>query len=106
MVEEKDGMYKVVGRTSEVINVGGLKFMASEVERAALRFEDVSLVKAYGKDNPITGQHAGIIVQPKNLDEFDKVTFKKHLAEHLQSHMVPRKIMVKEVEIGHRHKRS
>ena len=106
VVEEKDGMYKVVGRTSEVINVGGLKFMASEVERVALLFEDVSLVKAYGKDNPITGQHAEIIVQPKNLDEFDKVTFKKHLAEHLQSHMVPRKIMVKEVEIGHRHKRS
>ena len=106
VVEEKDGMYKVVGRTSEVINVGGLKFMASEVERMALLFEDVTLVKAYGKDNPITGQHAEIIVQPKALDKFDKVMFKKHLAEHLQSHMVPRKIIVKEVQIGHRHKRS
>ena len=31
MVEEKNGFYKVVGRTSEVINVGGLKFMASEI---------------------------------------------------------------------------
>ena len=106
VVEEKDGMYKVVGRTSEVINVGGLKFMASEVERMALLFEDVTLVKAYGKDNPITGQHAEIIVQPKALGKFDKVMFKKHLAEHLQSHMVPRKIIVKEVQIGHRHKRS
>ena len=33
VVEEKNGFYKVVGRTSEVINVGGLKFMASEIER-------------------------------------------------------------------------
>ncbi len=80
--------------------------MASEVERMALLFEDVTLVKAYGKDNPITGQHAEIIVQPKALGKFDKVMFKKHLAEHLQSHMVPRKIIVKEVQIGHRHKRS
>jgi len=31
IVEERDGYYKVTGRMSEVINVGGLKFMASEV---------------------------------------------------------------------------
>jgi len=106
VVEERDGFYKVVGRTSEVINVGGLKFMASEVERVALLFQDVSLVKVYGKNNPITGQHAEIIVQPKAPGNFEKVAFKKHLAEHLQSHMVPRKIMVEDVEVGHRHKRS
>ena len=47
VVEERDGFYKVVGRTSEVINVGGLKFMASEVERVALLYQNVSLVKAY-----------------------------------------------------------
>jgi len=31
IVEEKNGFYKIVGRIGEVINVGGLKFMASEV---------------------------------------------------------------------------
>ena len=106
VVEQKGEFYKVVGRTSEVINVGGLKFMASEIERVALLYENVSLVKAYGKDNPITGQHAEIIVQPNEVDDFDKFTFKKHLAGHLQSHMVPRKIIVEQVEVGHRHKRS
>lgn len=106
VVEERDGFYKVVGRTSEVINVGGLKFMASEVERVALLYQDVSLVKAYGKDNPITGQHAEIIVQPKDMEQFDKKDFKNHLSQHLQSHMVPRKIIVEKVEVGHRHKRS
>ena len=106
VVEQKGEFYKVVGRTSEVINVGGLKFMASEIERVALLHENVSLVKAYGKDNPITGQHAEIIVQPNEIDDFDKFAFKKHLASHLQSHMVPRKIIVEQVEVGHRHKRS
>ena len=106
VVEEKNGYYKVVGRTSEVINVGGLKFMASEVERVALLHQDVSLVKAYGKDNPITGQHAEIIVQPKDKEQLDKKDFKNHLSQHLQSHMVPRKIIVEKVEVGHRHKRS
>jgi acyl-CoA synthetase (AMP-forming)/AMP-acid ligase II len=105
VVEEIGGFYKVVGRTSEVINVGGLKFMASEVERVALLYREVSLVKVYGKNNPITGQHAEIIVQPSNSKNFDKIAFKKHLSDHLQSHMIPRKIMIEEVEIGHRHKR-
>jgi acyl-CoA synthetase (AMP-forming)/AMP-acid ligase II len=106
VVEERNGFYKVVGRTSEVINVGGLKFMASEVERVALLYQNVSLVKAYGKDNPITGQHAEIIVQPKEMDQFDKKDFKNHLSQHLHSHMVPRKIVIEQVEVGHRHKRS
>jgi long-chain acyl-CoA synthetase len=106
VVEEKGEFYKVVGRTSEVINVGGLKFMASEVERVALLHEGVSLVKVYGKDNPITGQHAEIIVQPKKMDGFDKISLKKHLTEHLQRHMIPRKIIVEMVKVGHRHKRT
>jgi acyl-CoA synthetase (AMP-forming)/AMP-acid ligase II len=89
-----------------VINVGGLKFMASEVERVALLHEGVSLVKVYGKDNPITGQHAEIIVQPKKMDGFDKISLKKHLTEHLQRHMIPRKIIVEMVKVGHRHKRT
>ena len=72
----------------------------------ALIFSDVSLVKAYGKNNPITGQHAEIIVQPKTKGNFNKEAFKKHLAEHLQNHMVPRKIKVQDGKIGHRHKRS
>lgn len=46
LVEVRNGLYRVVGRTSDVINVGGLKFMASEVERVALEFPSVSLVKA------------------------------------------------------------
>lgn len=106
VVEEKGEFYKVVGRTSEVINVGGLKFMASEVERIALMHDGVSLVKVYGKDNPITGQHAEIIVQPKKMDGFNKISLKKHLTENLQRHMVPRKIIVEMVKVGHRHKRS
>lgn len=105
VVVEKDGFYKIVGRTSEVINVGGLKFMASEVERVALLWNGVSLVKVHGRNNPITGQHAEIIVQPSNPESFNKFDFKKYLADHLQSHMIPRKIKVKQVEVGHRHKR-
>ena len=53
LVEERDGFYKITGRTSEVINVGGLKFMASEVERVALDYDGIEFVKASAKKNPL-----------------------------------------------------
>jgi acyl-coenzyme A synthetase/AMP-(fatty) acid ligase len=106
VVEEQDGCYKVVGRTSDVINVGGLKFMASEVERAALEFPGVSLVKAFSRANPITGQHVELTVQPVLAGTLDKDGLLAFLKSRLQPHMVPRRIRAEEVSVGHRFKKA
>lgn len=106
IVEEKNGFYKVTGRTSEVINVGGLKFMASEVERIALEFEGIELAKATGETNPITGQHVEIILQPKYGVKLNKQELKKFFMHRLQPHMVPKRISIKSVAVGHRFKRA
>ena len=106
IVEERDGYYKITGRTSEVINVGGLKFMASEVERVALQYDGVELVKAEAKANPITGQHVELTVQTNANSELDKAGFKMFLTQQLPNHMVPKRIMVAPVSVGHRFKRE
>jgi len=106
VVEVKDGYYKVTGRISDVINVGGLKFMASEVERVALTFPNVSLVKVSAKQNPITGQHVELLVQPTSEDSIDRVALMSFLKARLQSHMVPKRIRIERVAVGHRFKRS
>ena len=106
IVEEEDGYYKVTGRTSEVINVGGLKFMASEVERVALQYENVELVKAEAKPNPITGQHVELTVQFATNNEVDKAGLKTFLTEQLPNHMMPKRIKVASVSVGHRFKRA
>ncbi len=106
VVEIKDGYYKVTGRISDVINVGGLKFMASEVERVALEFPSVSLVKAAPKSNPITGQHVELLVQPTIKDGVDKEALLAFLKERLQPHMVPKRIRLEDVVVGHRFKRQ
>lgn len=105
VVEEKDGLFKVVGRLDNVINVGGLKFMASEVERAALEYNNVSLVKAYGKKNPITGEHVELKVQSK-IGNLDKKLLLDFLKTKLQSHMLPKRIILEEIKIGHRFKKN
>jgi acyl-CoA synthetase (AMP-forming)/AMP-acid ligase II len=106
IVEERDGYYKVTGRTSEVINVGGLKFMASEVERVALQYEYVELANAEAKPNPITGQHVELTVQPVKRHDLDKVSLKKFLSENLPNHMMPKRLRVASVSVGHRFKKS
>lgn len=106
IVEESDGYIRVVGRTSEVINVGGLKFMASEVERVALTYPDVSLVKAVARENPITGQHVELQVQAKDGAAIDKAALMAFLKEKLQPHMVPKRLHLETVGIGHRYKRQ
>jgi long-chain acyl-CoA synthetase len=106
IVEEKDGYYKVTGRTSEAINVGGLKFMASEVEQVALQYKYVELAKAEAKLNPITGQHVELTVQFAPKSEIDMAGLKAFLAERIPNHMMPKRIRVALVSVGHRFKRN
>lgn len=105
IVEAREGYIKIVGRTSEVINVGGLKFMASEVERVALQYKHVELAKAQGKSNPISGQHVELTVQPSVNHNISKADLKVFLSEKLPNHMVPRRIKIDIVTVGHRFKR-
>lgn len=105
IVEARDGYYKVTGRTSEVINVGGLKFMASEVERVALQFTGVELAKAEGKSNPITGQHVELTVQAAANTAIDKSKLKAFLSSTLPNHMQPKRLKIADVAVGHRFKR-
>lgn len=105
IVEKSGDYYKVVGRTSEVINVGGLKFMASDIERVALEYPDISLVKAYPVDNPITGQHVELIAQPADNRTIIKNDLVSYLKSKLQPHMTPKRVRIEKLGVGHRFKR-
>ena len=80
--------------------------MASEVERVALQYEHIVLAKAEAKPNPITGQHVELTVQSASNSEVDKAAFKAFLALQLPNHMIPRRIRVATVSVGHRFKRA
>lgn len=105
IVAVKGEYFKIVGRTSDVVNVGGLKFMSSEVEQVALGYPGVELVKVEGKNNPITGQHVELKVQPAVNSSFELTDFREFLQARLQSHMVPRRIAVESIAVGHRFKK-
>jgi acyl-CoA synthetase (AMP-forming)/AMP-acid ligase II len=54
-----------VGRTSEIINVGGVKVHPLPVEEIVGAIEGVELVHAYGRKNPVAGQIVAVDVVPR-----------------------------------------
>jgi acyl-CoA synthetase (AMP-forming)/AMP-acid ligase II len=106
-VVTQEGEYiQVIGRTNEVINVGGLKFMASEVERVVLEYPNIELVKVTSRYNPVTGQHVEIQAQPRLNTEIDVTALREFLAQQLPEHMQPRRVRVETVTVGHRYKKT
>ena len=57
MVEQNDeGYFRIVGRTKEVINVGGEKVLPAEVENLLLHMPEIRDCLVFGRPNAITGQ--------------------------------------------------
>ena len=105
----KDNYLKIIGRKSDVISVGGFKILPSEIERVALKNKKIKQAKAYGRNNPITGQHVEIICEPKKpLKGFQelkmelKILFEKELHESF----VPLKIKLEKINYSYRFKKS
>jgi len=104
IVETDNEFIKVIGRTNELINVGGLKFMASEVESIALEFPNIRFAKVFVRKNPITGQHIELFIEP-NHEKFREEPLKEFLDKKLQTHMTPKRITIGKIQINHRYKK-
>ncbi len=106
LVEEEGEYLKIVGRTKEVINVGGLKVLPAEIERVALLHADIAHASASGVRNPITGQHIEVLCEPRMGRQLDKMGLREHFIKHLPPQFVPQRITVGVVPTTHRHKRA
>jgi long-chain acyl-CoA synthetase len=106
---EVDGEYfKILGRKSEIINVGGEKVFPAEVENVIQQVESVRDVVVYGEKNPIIGKIvcADVTVSgTHNKKEVVKL-IKDFCREKLQPYKVPVKINVShEIQYNERFKK-
>ena len=91
VVEVHGDYLRILGRKSEIINVGGEKVYPNEVESILLEANNISDATVSGKKNPVTGQ---IVVAKVSLIEAEDrfaVTkrLKKHCSEHLEPYKIP-----------------
>lgn len=85
-VEQKNGYLRILGRESDLINVGGEKVFPAEVENIILQMANIKDVSVTGKANPITGQvvvawvELGQPEDPQALEKRVRLFCKEHLA--------------------------
>ncbi len=92
---EVNGEYlKILGRKSEIINVGGEKVYPQEVEAVIQEMDKIADVTVYGEKNPIIGNIVcAKVVLLKNVNRKEFVTeLKKFCAMRMKKFMVPVKI--------------
>ena len=108
LVEKKGEFIKIVGRSKQIISIGGLKILPSEIERIALEFPLVKDAKAKGVSNPITGQHIEIVCEPKMKVESNifREKLRSHFDLNLDPAIKPIKIIIKKIKISHRFKKQ
>ena len=108
MVEADGEWIRILGRQSDIINVGGQKVYPAEVESVILTCSDVLDAMVYGEANPLLGKVVcASIVLVQGADEGAvRRKVKRICGELLQAYMVPAKIrFVNEIAQSHRLKR-
>ncbi|MBU1101713.1 MAG: fatty acid--CoA ligase family protein [Bacteroidetes bacterium] len=89
---EQDGEWiKILGRESEMINVGGQKVNPAEVESVILEIDNIIDVTISAVTNPILGQVVGARINLENDESlYDiKKRIQKHCAARLEKYKIP-----------------
>lgn len=93
-VEIKGDFFKILGRKSEMINVGGEKVFPQEVENVILEDPNVADVLVYAEENRLTGKIVCAKINYKTNEPKAEIVkrIKTHCRAKLQSFKVPVKI--------------
>lgn len=107
---EVDGDYlKILGRKSEIINVGGEKVYPAEVESVIQELDNVVEVTVFGEKNPLIGNIVCAKVRLKDIEHKKDFTIrlKFFCRQRLQSFKIPVKISIEEaIQYNERFKKT
>ena len=96
LVEQDGEWVRILGRESEIINVGGYKVFPAEVESVLLEMDNVEDVVVFGQDHAITGKMVVAkfkLKAPETQREL-KARMLAFCRDKLQSYKVPGKIVL------------
>ena len=110
---EIDGEYlKILGRQSEIINVGGEKVYPAEIENVIQELAAIGEVTVYGEQNPITGNIVCARITPSaefSDDQYKQLIteVKRHCRQRLESYKVPVRVtLTSQVQYTERYKKA
>jgi acyl-coenzyme A synthetase/AMP-(fatty) acid ligase len=84
---------KILGRESDIINIGGQKVFPTEVENIILQIPEVQDVVVSAEPNAILGNiiKAQVLVTPHLTKEKRLTVLRSHCSKHLENFKVPQK---------------
>ena len=85
IVSEKNGYFKILGRETDLVNIGGIKINPHELESHLLTNENIKEALAYGVKNNILGQTINLDIQQKKnsiTKEINKFILEKFQQSH------------------------
>jgi acyl-coenzyme A synthetase/AMP-(fatty) acid ligase len=89
---EVDGEYfRILGRQSDIINVGGQKVYPAQVESVVQEMPEVAEVSVYGEKNPLVGQipcAAVRLKEPRDAGQFHR-ELRQFCRQRLQEFQIP-----------------
>ncbi len=98
--EDNPELFKFVGRSSSLVNVGGYKVNVEEVEDLLRAIPEISEAHVYGRKNSVTGNILCADVKLSAGKTLEKASIRSFLISKLQSFKVPRIInIVENIEI-------
>lgn len=94
--ETEDGYVKIIGRSKEIINVGGEKVLPIEIETLLLKMEEIDDCLVYGSSNSIMGQSVNAeIVTNKNITNREaRKIIKIFCKDKIESYKIPSSVKV------------
>ncbi|MBK7639023.1 MAG: long-chain fatty acid--CoA ligase [Bacteroidetes bacterium] len=91
---EVDGEYfKILGRKSEIINVGGEKVFPQEIENVILELPNILDVVVFAESNPLTGKIVSAKIKYNGIESKSEII--KQIKTHCRTKLEPFKIPVK-----------
>ncbi len=95
-VEVRGDLFRILGRKSEMINVGGLKVFPQEVESALLDLPFIDDCVVFGRTHPLSGQIVAAEIVLTNPDEIStadaRSAIRRALRASLDAYKVPAEV--------------
>lgn len=93
---DDEGFIYVLGRKGDVINVGGIKVSAQELEALALKYPGVAMAACLPLEDKLHGQVPQLFLEMAPGTEYDAAKFKAFLSSTMENYKLPRRVTVLE----------
>ena len=94
----EDNYIRIIGRNSDIINVGGQKVLPSEVESMLLQIDNIVDASVFAKPNPVTGNVVAAYVVLENEEPLPALRKRIliYCKDKLDSYKLPVDIQIKD----------